>query len=199
MEIIMNSWIDMIYFSILVRVGSLACVNMCTISSVPVTKFWLVWVKVVGTKKPWTPNRTIMSIDDAINRPPFCRLHFEIYFLVSWWRHQMEAFSALLNLCVGNSPVTGEFPSHRPVTRSFDVFFYLCLSKWWIKQSWDWWFETPSRSLWRNFKGETCILNQNYMKVCFQASSQHYAMNDGITYWLIYASRGINELNVLHQ
>ena len=27
-----------------------------------------------------------------------------------WWRHQMEAFSALLTLCAGNSPVTGEFP-----------------------------------------------------------------------------------------
>ena len=39
----------------------------------------------------------------------------------SWWRHQVETFSALLVLCVGNSPVTGEFPSQRPVTRSFDV------------------------------------------------------------------------------
>ena len=27
----------------------------------------------------------------------------------SWWRHQMETFSALLAICVGNSPVTGEF------------------------------------------------------------------------------------------
>ena len=33
----------------------------------------------------------------------------------------METFSALLALCVGNSPVTGEFPTQRPVTRSFDV------------------------------------------------------------------------------
>ena len=29
----------------------------------------------------------------------------------SWWRHQMETFSALLALCVGNSPVSGEFPA----------------------------------------------------------------------------------------
>ena len=36
-----------------------------------------------------------------------------------WWRHQMETFSALLALCVGNSPVT----------RSFDVFFDLRLNK----------------------------------------------------------------------
>ena len=35
----------------------------------------------------------------------------------------MEAFSALLTLCAENSPVTGEFPSQKPVTRSFDVFF----------------------------------------------------------------------------
>ena len=46
-----------------------------------------------------------------------------------WWRHQMEAFSELLALCAGNSPVAGEFPSQRPVTRSFDVFFDLRLSK----------------------------------------------------------------------
>ena len=53
------------------------------------------------------------------------------------------------HLC-GNSPVTGEFPAQRPVTRSFDVFFDLRLNIWLSKQSWGWWFETPSRSLWRN-------------------------------------------------
>ena len=37
----------------------------------------------------------------------------------SWWRHQMETFSALLAIGAGNSPVTGEFPSQRPVTQSF--------------------------------------------------------------------------------
>ena len=35
----------------------------------------------------------------------------------------METFSALLAICAGSSPVTGEFPAQRPVTRSFDVFF----------------------------------------------------------------------------
>ena len=42
----------------------------------------------------------------------------------AWLRHQMETFSAFLALCAGNSPVTGEFPSQRPVTRSFDVFLW---------------------------------------------------------------------------
>ena len=43
----------------------------------------------------------------------------------------------------------GEFPTQRPVTRSFDVFFDLCLNKRLSKQPWGWWFETPSWSLWR--------------------------------------------------
>ena len=50
----------------------------------------------------------------------------------------METFSVLLALCAGNSPVAGEFPSHRPVTQSFDVFFDLCLNKRLSKQ-----YETP--------------------------------------------------------
>ena len=51
------------------------------------------------------------------------------------WRHQMETLSALLALGVGKTPVTGEFPSPGPVTRSFDV-FYLRLNKWLSKQPW---------------------------------------------------------------
>ena len=50
----------------------------------------------------------------------------------------------------GVSPVTGEFPSQRPVTRSFDVFFDLRLNKRFSEHSWGWWFETPSRPLWRH-------------------------------------------------
>ena len=69
---------------------------------------------------------------------------------IPWWRHQMETFSALLAICAGNSPVPGEFPTQRPVTRSFDVFFDLRLNKRLSKQSWGWWFETLSRPLWRH-------------------------------------------------
>ena len=58
--------------------------------------------------------------------------------------------SALLAICVGNSPVPGEFPAQRPVTRSFDVFFHLPPNKRLSKQSWGWWFETPSGPLWRH-------------------------------------------------
>ena len=68
----------------------------------------------------------------------------------AWWRHQMETFSAILALCAWNSPVTGEFPTQRPVTRNFDVFFDLRLNEWLSKQWRGWWFETPSRPLWRH-------------------------------------------------
>ena len=53
----------------------------------------------------------------------------------SWWRHQMETFSALLAICAWNSPVPGEFPTQRPVTRSFDVYFDLRPNKRLSKQS----------------------------------------------------------------
>ena len=60
------------------------------------------------------------------------------------------------HLCAGNSPVTGEFPVERPVTRSFDDFFDLCLNKRLSKQSWGWWFETLPRPLWRHCNVNDC-------------------------------------------
>ena len=44
----------------------------------------------------------------------------------------METFSALLAFCAGNSPVTGEFPAQRPVTRSFDVSFICAWTNRWV-------------------------------------------------------------------
>ena len=70
--------------------------------------------------------------------------------VVTWWRHQMETFSALLAFCAGKSPAIGEFPTQKPVTWSFDVSLICALNKRLSKQSWGWWFETPSCSLWRH-------------------------------------------------
>ena len=106
------------------------------------------------------------KISRSQNIPP--SLHMEVslsvFLSVPWWRHQMEAFSALLALCAGNSPVPTEFPAQRPVTRSFDVFFDLHLNKPLSKQSWGWWFEMPSCSLWRQ-----C----NALRVHGQANHNH--------------------------
>ena len=37
----------------------------------------------------------------------------------------MEKFPALLAICAGNSPITGEFSAQGPATRSLGVFFGL--------------------------------------------------------------------------
>ena len=51
---------------------------------------------------------------------------------------------------MGNSLATGEFPSQRPVTQSFDIFFDLRLNKLLSKQSRRRWFEMPLHSLWHH-------------------------------------------------
>ena len=103
-----------------------------------------------------------------------------IHRMSSWWRHQMETFSALLAICVGNSLVTGEFPAQRPVTRSCDVFFDLRLNKRLSKQSWGWWFETTSRPLWRHCNVGTRLA------FCYVWEVFHY------TWWALQMSfRGI--------
>ena len=48
------------------------------------------------------------------------------------WRQQMEAFSALLALCAGNSPVTGEFPSQRPVREALMYSFICAWTNGWV-------------------------------------------------------------------
>ena len=69
--------------------------------------------------------------------------------VIPWWRHQMETFSRywLFLRGIHRFPVPGEFPTQRPVTRRFDVFFDLRLNKRFSKQSWGWWFEALSRLL----------------------------------------------------
>ena len=97
-------------------------------------------------RQDWTHSIT----QHSWGRDKGCSELCNVYWTTSWWRHQMETFSALLAICAGNSPVPGEFPAQRPVTRSFDVFFDLCLNKRLSKQSWGWWFETLSCPLWRH-------------------------------------------------
>ena len=59
------------------------------------------------------------------------------------WKHFLRYWP----LCAGYSPVPGEFPTQRPVTRSFDAFSNLHPNKRLSKQ---WWFETLSSPLWRH-------------------------------------------------
>ena len=73
--------------------------------------------------------------------------------VLTWWRHQMETLSALLVICVGNSPVTGKFAPQRPVARSFDVSLICAWINGWVNNREVLWFETPSCALWRHCNG----------------------------------------------
>ena len=73
--------------------------------------WWTVRIRIRGTVPAATAQWRFSLIE------PSTRLVW------SWWRHQMETFSALLATCAGNGSVPGEVPAQRPVTWSFDVFF----------------------------------------------------------------------------
>ena len=105
--------------------------GMALVSYIPVTSHCLRYWLIFDGMKPLP----------ALTHNPRC----SVALTWAWWRHQMETFSAILALCGGNSPVSGEFPAQMPVTRSFDVFFDLRLIKRLSKHSRGWWFETLSR------------------------------------------------------
>ena len=96
--------------------------------------------------------------------------------IVASWRHQMETFSALLAICADFFTGPGEFPAHRPMTRSLDAFFDLSLNLWLSKQSRGWWFETQSRPLWRHCNEQLSIdfMAKHPNFLCDKATKFHY-------------------------
>ena len=73
---------------------------------------------------------------------------------ITWWRHQIEIISVVLALFLRgiyrsqvNSPHKGQW------RRALMFSLIRALNKRFSKQVWGWWFETPSRSLWRHCHG----------------------------------------------
>ena len=117
--------------------------------------------------------------------------------------------SALVALCAGNSPVTGELPSQRPVTQGFDVFFDVCLNIRLSKQSWGWWFETPSPSLWSHcntttnsclyFMGCTALWQGSRMDELFTRQWETTSFLSKCSYWTcIFIMNIVNSRNSTH-
>ena len=102
-----------------------------------------------------------------------------------------KLFPCYMPFVTGNPLVTGGFPSQRPVTQSFDVFCDLRLNKRLGKQSRRWWFDTPSRSLWRQCNDEdTIMLIILYMKLTyfdyfwyFQCAHRSYHLKGECLFW----------------
>ena len=122
------------------------CLNVFILIPLPTCHHWQSW----HYDKSWFSVDMDLIQDVSVTkvaRPSTLVTNVDMF--SPWWRHQMETFSALLAICAGNSPVPGEFPAQRPVTRSFDVSFDLRQNKRLSKQSWGWWIETQLRPLWR--------------------------------------------------
>ena len=123
----------------------------CGVNSIPL--LLMPWILMLPThKQPWYWACKMMTI------------------------HQIEIFSALLAICVGNSPVTGEFPTQRPVMQSFDVYFDLCLNKRWSRQLEGRWVETPSRPLWHHCDEDKWVLVCHVEGFPLPAASQYWEM-----------------------
>ena len=87
---------------------------------------------------------------------------------MKYWLYMMTSsngniFRVTGPLC-GEFTGPGEFPTQRPVTRSFDVFFDLRLNKRLSKHSWGWWFETLSWSLWSHHNDEWILTHLRLTK-----------------------------------
>ena len=93
----------------------------------------------------------LMTAIDVIDERGLSKLYIMEWYLIMKTSSN-GTFPALQAFCAGSSPVTGEFPAQRPVTRSFDAFFHLRLNKRLSKQSWRWWFETSQRPVTRSFE-----------------------------------------------
>ena len=86
-------------------------------------------------------------------------------------------------LLCGNSPVTGEFPTKSPVTRSLDVFFDLLLNKRLSKQSWGWWFETPTCSYDVTVMERCKFRSHKFIRNKWNSGDPHYSETNHSKAW----------------
>ena len=88
------------------------------------------YIEIEINSRPWNPEQIFQYIHHDVIK----------------WKHFPRYWPFVR--VIHRSP--GEFPTQRPMTRSFDVFFDLCLNKRLSKQSWGWWFEMLLSPLWRH-------------------------------------------------
>ena len=109
----------------------------------PLSKWRIFFINhTLKTRLNWRYRNNPLSIDEIELKAIVCNL------LSMMTSSNGNTFRVTGPLC-GEFTGPGEFPTQRPVTRSFDVLFDLRLNKRLSKQPWGWWFETPSWSLWR--------------------------------------------------
>ena len=97
-----------------------------------------------------------------------------------------RTFSVLLALCVGNSPVTGEFPAQRPVTWSFDVSLICAWINGLANNR-----EAGDLRRHRNYDVIAMVLsNQNHFPILYQCKIQiiqHFFLQQHGRFWYVFA------------
>ena len=117
------------------------------------------WPRLAKKLNSWATGRSVMNLSynplSMLSHKQNCHIHvLNKKSIVSnthhddviKWEHSPRYWPFVWG--IHWSPVNS--PHKWPVTRSFDVFFDLCLNKRLSKQSRGWWFETPLGSLWRH-------------------------------------------------
>ena len=88
------------------------------------------------------------AISQQVPQLLLCRMSLKITLFMMTPSNGNIFCATVTGLLCGEFTGPGEFPTQRPVTRSFDVYLDLRLNKRLSKQWWGWWFATPSWSLW---------------------------------------------------
>ena len=93
------------------------------------TSYWSTLIQILtyrlfGTKPIHEPMTAYRLLDPAGQTSIETDSKFNFYCRKSWWRHQMETLSALLAICVGNSPVNSP---HKGQWRGALMFSLICV------------------------------------------------------------------------
>ena len=92
--------------------------------------------------------------------PQLCSVRVICTLWACSWTKKLMMTSSNGNIFPVTGHLCGEFTSHRwiphPMASDVELWCFLCLNKRLSKQSWGWWFETPSRPLWRHSNVYLC-------------------------------------------
>ena len=133
---------------------------------------------------------------------PYAILHImscHCSMMTSWNGNIFPVTGHLCGEFTGEFPRTDEYPTQRPVTLSFDVFFDLHLNKRLSKQSWGWWFDMQSCPLWRRRNAFTSVLFVDVISSWYLWVALHYIVRRVVqkqkqTYRWICNHMGTNQI-----
>ena len=112
-----------------------------------------------------------------------------------WFIFKMTSSNGNIFRVTGS--LCGEFPWQKPVMPSIDIFFDLRLNKRLSQQSWGWWFETQSRSLWRHCSVQSVlwVINFAHMKTKVMTSTKRISLSKSVK---TVASTWTQRINLAH-